>query len=84
MLGLEKAVETMQLGVTITDTNGRILYTNPADAKMHGYTAEELMGQDVRVFAPGKAGKPLSREELARMTSWRRETTNARKDGSVF
>ncbi|MBI2072681.1 MAG: diguanylate cyclase, partial [Gemmatimonadetes bacterium] len=84
MLGLEKAVETMQLGVTITDTNGRILYTNPADAKMHGYTAEELMGQDVRVFAPAKAGKPLSREELARMTSWRRETTNARKDGSVF
>ncbi len=84
MLGLEKAVETMQLGVTITDTNGRILYSNPADAKMHGYTAEELIGQDVRVFAPGGAGKPLNREDLARMTSWRRETTNARKDGSAF
>jgi len=84
MLGLEKAVETMQLGVTVTDTNGHILYTNPADAKMHGYTVEELIGQDVRVFAPGKAGKPLNPVELARMTSWRRETTNVRKDGSVF
>ena len=84
MLGLEKAVETMQLGVTITDTDGRILYTNPADAKMHGYAVQELMGQDARVFAPGAAGKPLNREDLMRMTSWRRETTNARKDGSVF
>src|SRR3990170_348720 len=84
MLGLEKAVETMQLGVTITDTDGRILYTNPADAKMHGYAVQELMGQDARVFAPGAAGKPLNREDLMRMTSWRRETTNARKDGSAF
>jgi len=84
MLGLEKAVETMQLGVTVTDTHGRILYTNPADAKMHGYTVEELIGQDVRVFAPGGVAKQLNPEELARMTSWRRETTNVRKDGSVF
>lgn len=84
LIGLEKAVETMQLGVTITDTNGRILYTNPADAKMHGYTVAELIGQEVRLFAPGGAAKPLSREDLARMTSWRRETTNARKDGSTF
>jgi diguanylate cyclase (GGDEF)-like protein/PAS domain S-box-containing protein len=84
MLGLEKAVETMQLGVTITDTDGRILFTNPADARMHGYTVEELLGQNARVFAPGGAGKPLNRQDLMRMTSWRRETTNARKDGSVF
>ncbi len=83
-IGLEKAVETMQLGVTITDTNGRILYSNPADARMHGHTVEELIGQEVRIFAPGGVSKPLSREDLARMKSWRRETSNARKDGSTF
>jgi diguanylate cyclase (GGDEF)-like protein/PAS domain S-box-containing protein len=83
-IGLEKAVETMQLGVTITDTSGRILYTNPADARMHGYTVDELIGQEVRVFAPGGAGKVMSREDLERMRSWRRETTNARRDGSTF
>ncbi len=84
LIGLEKVIETMQLGVTITDTTGRILYSNPADARMHGYTVEELIGQDARVFAPGGVAKPLSRGELARMKSWRRETHNMRKDGSTF
>jgi len=84
LVGLEKAIETMQLGVTITDTNGRILYSNPADAKMHGYSPGELVGQEVRIFAAGGAVKPLSSEDLARMRSWRRETTNVRKDGSTF
>ena len=84
LVGLEKAVETMQLGVTITDTSGRILYSNPADARMHGYTVEELVGKDVHVFAPGGVAKPLSSAELARITSWRRETVNVRKDGSTF
>ena len=33
LLSLKKAVETMQLGVTISDTEGRVLYTNPAEAQ---------------------------------------------------
>ncbi len=83
-MGLEKAVETMQLGVTVTHLDGRIVYTNPADARMHGYTVEELIGQDVRIFAPGGARKQLSRVELDHMTSWRRDTINVRKDGTPF
>ncbi len=35
-LRLEKAVETMQIGVTVTDLDGRIVYCNPSDASMHG------------------------------------------------
>ena len=48
---LERIVETMQLGVTITDAAGQIQYVNPADAAMHGYTVAELIGQDVGVYA---------------------------------
>jgi diguanylate cyclase (GGDEF)-like protein/PAS domain S-box-containing protein len=84
LIGLEKAVETMQLGVTITDTAGRILYTNPADARMHGYTVEQLIGQDVRIFAPPGARRPLSLTQLGHMRSWQRDTINVRKDGSAF
>ena len=40
----EKALNTMQLGVTITDVEGRITYTNPSDARMHGYEVEEVLG----------------------------------------
>jgi diguanylate cyclase (GGDEF)-like protein/PAS domain S-box-containing protein len=85
LIGIEKAVETMQLGVTITDLRGKILFTNPADAQMHGYAPDELIGRDVRTFAPGVGvSRPLSVAELSEMRSWRRETLNARRDGSAF
>src|SRR4051812_6077135 len=38
---LFKAVETMQIGVTVTDVSGVILYANAAEALMHGYAVEE-------------------------------------------
>ncbi|MFQ5990575.1 MAG: PAS domain S-box protein, partial [Candidatus Methylomirabilales bacterium] len=81
---LEKAVETMQLGVTITDTDGRILYTNPAEASMHGYAVQNLIGEDVRIFAPSKLWKPMDLNKIKGMRSWRRQSVNIRKDGSVF
>ncbi|HEX8904465.1 MAG TPA: diguanylate cyclase, partial [Longimicrobiaceae bacterium] len=81
---LEKAVETMQIGVTITDADGRILYSNPAEARMHGYTVEELRGRHARIFAPPEHHRPLTRDELDGVTSWVRETVNVRKDGSRF
>jgi diguanylate cyclase (GGDEF)-like protein/PAS domain S-box-containing protein len=81
---LEKAVETMQLGVTITDATGRIIYTNPAEARIHGYGMDELVGRHARIFAPPEHAKPIALDEMAGVTSWSRETTNVRKDGSVF
>jgi len=81
---LRKAVETMQLGVTITDLRGRILYSNPADAELHGYTPEELIGQDARIFAPAQHARPLAADQLHEAGSWSRETTNVRRDGSEF
>ncbi len=81
---LEKAFETMQLGVTITDLEGHILFTNPADAAMHGYSAEELIGQEAGVFAPPGSRQRMRLDQIKQMTSWRRDTVNFRKDGSVF
>ncbi|MDP3774242.1 MAG: ATP-binding protein [Gemmatimonadales bacterium] len=81
---LAKALETMQVGVTITDTAGRILYANPADARQHGYAVAEVIGQDVGIFASGGSRKPLTPEQLRRLSSWRRESSNVRRDGSGF
>ncbi len=36
---LKNAVENMQLGVTITNTAGEIIYVNPAEARMHARRA---------------------------------------------
>jgi len=80
----EKAVETMQLGVTITDTSGRILYANPAEAAMHGLDRDELIGKEARQFAPSDLWNPLTVEQLKRMNSYRRESVNLRSDGSTM
>ncbi|NOY65692.1 MAG: PAS domain S-box protein [Nitrospirae bacterium] len=81
---LRKAIETMQLGVTITDTEGTIIFTNEAEAGMHGYTVEELIGKNVRIFAPEDKWSPLPVDDMKRIKRWKRETINVHKDGSTF
>jgi diguanylate cyclase (GGDEF)-like protein/PAS domain S-box-containing protein len=84
LLLLEKAVETTQIGVTVTDLDSRILYTNPAEARMHGYSVTELLGRDVRELAPSRRSEPHTPEELAGFEPWKRESVNLRKDGTAF
>jgi diguanylate cyclase (GGDEF)-like protein/PAS domain S-box-containing protein len=81
LLSLRKAVENMQIGVTITDAKGKIIYTNPADAEIHGYDAEELIGKEARIFSPPEIRKPMTQPLRKR---FRRESMNVRKDGSIF
>jgi diguanylate cyclase (GGDEF)-like protein/PAS domain S-box-containing protein len=81
---LKKAVDTMQLGVTITDNEQRILYVNPAEAEMHGYRPEELLGRESTIFAPPELWQPMSKAKLRGVRSWRRDSVNVRKDGSRF
>ncbi|MDH3973424.1 MAG: response regulator [Deltaproteobacteria bacterium] len=80
----EKAIDNMQMGLTIADPDGKIMYCNPAEAKMHRYSPEELIGKDARIFAPKKLWKPMERKKLKEIGSFRRETTNLRKDGTTF
>jgi len=80
---LGKAVESMPLGLTITDLKGKILYTNPADARMHGYTVDELIGQDLGILAPPELRNPMTIEQLRDLMNLR-ESVNMRKDGSIF
>jgi PAS domain S-box-containing protein len=80
---LHTALETMQLGVTVTDQDGRIVYTNPAEAAMHGWAVEELLGEHARVLAP-RALWSAGERPPAVLGSWTRESVNARRDGSEF
>lgn len=81
---LEKAVKTTKTGITFCDENNIIRFTNPADAEMHGYTPEELLGQDVRIFAPAGVRKNLTELQLKEMKTWTRESVNVKKDGALF
>ena len=84
LISFEKALETMQIGVTITNLEGNIFYVNAADLEMHGYSAEELKGKSISIFAPDENWKPLTIKQIASMKKWKRESVNIRKDGSVF
>ena len=81
---MQKAVETMHIGITITDTEGRIINMNPAEAAMHGYAVEELLGKDARIFAPPDNWQPIRFDEMKAFKHWERESVNIRKDGSLF
>ena len=83
---LGKAVETTEVGITITDKAGRIVYVNPADAEMHGYRVEELIGQRSNIFAASLSHAQRIPHTLSEQTGtfWKRERLNRRKDGSLF
>lgn len=86
-LALEKAIETIDIGVTLTDPNGKILYTNPAEAKMHGYRVEELIGKHAKILAPKKLWDNRQKEDghkIEDMKNWKRESVNVRKNGTTF
>lgn len=80
---LEKAVETMSLGVTVSDPEGKILYVNPADARMHGYTVEELLGKNASLYSPTNL-PPTEDSDSVFLHPWTRERLNVTQDGLVF
>lgn len=79
---LQAAVETMGLGVTVTDLDNRIQYVNPAEAEMHGYRREELEGRDARIYGYGDRADLEGEPPPARF--WDRESVNSRRDGTRF
>lgn len=81
---LGKAIETTNMGVTISDLDGKIIYVNPAEAEMHGYRVDEIIGRKTDIFAPAEIIKPLGLDQLPELSDRRRESINVRKDGSRF
>ncbi|MEW6777145.1 MAG: GAF domain-containing protein [Bdellovibrionota bacterium] len=81
---LAQVAQTTRTGITVADAQGRIIYTNAAEARMHGYRVEELLGQSAAIFALPGTGKPIRASDLQKIQTWRRESLNVRKDGSVF
>ena len=81
---LESAIKTIPLGVTISDPDGKILYTNPAEALMHGFDDDELIGKPTRNLSPEDRWQQMAVDELASMKNWKRESVNVSRDGAQF
>jgi len=81
---LRAGVEALPIGITISDPEGRILYTNPAEATMHGYLVEELLNRQAQVLAPHHLHCTWPLEKIEKYGVWRRESVNQRKGGEEF
>ncbi len=81
---LKTAIETTEIGITITDLNGKIVFVNPAEARLHGYTIEELLGRHPRVFGSKTDRASQAGRDFQRYVNWKRERMNIRKDGTSF
>ncbi len=84
-----RVLESMVEGVSISDENGYILYTNPSEDAIFGYEPGELVGQHVTVqntYSPEENARIVSEviEQLNTRGVWSGEFSNRKKDGSKF
>jgi len=83
------AVQSLPLGITITDLDGKVIFMNPSEARMHGYTVDELLGKAATILGPSQRRSGLSVRELISRNligdvPFTRDATNVRRDGTVF
>jgi len=86
-IGLDTAVDQAADGILITDTNGTILFTNPAFTAMTGYTSQETVGQCPRVLNSGRQSATFYKDLWATIQSgniWQGKVINRRKDGTLY
>ena len=70
----------------ITDPDGRIQYVNAALAVASGYSVDEVMGKNPRIFASGETPPAVYQDMWATITEgsrWTGELRNRRKDGEM-
>jgi PAS domain S-box-containing protein len=85
-LRLAAMVFESQQGMMITDVNGAILRTNRALSNSTGYSEEELVGRNPRLFQSGLHDAKFyiaMWASISRFGSWEGEIWNKRKNGKV-
>jgi len=82
MTAIEQAAET----VIITDSDGTIVYANPAFERISGYSREEVIGKNPRILRSGEHDDRFYSDmwrTLARGDVWKGHFINRRKDGTA-
>ena len=73
--------------VQITDTDGKMIYVNPAFVKASGYKKEELLGKNPRIFGSGKLPKKFwdkMWETISSGKAWFGEVEDRKRNGEPF
>lgn len=81
------AMETAANGIVITDRLGNIQWINPAFVQISGYAADELMGQNMKLFRSGRHETAFYEQMWDTILSgqvWQGEIVNRQKDGRLY
>ncbi len=79
--------EYIQNGITITDADSRIVYTNPAFTRITGYSAEEALGNNPGMLHSGRHDKSFYEDmwkSIKEQDYWEGEIWNRQKSGVIF
>ena len=71
----------------ITDLDGKMIYVNPAFVKVSGYSKEELLGSDPKIFGSKKHPKKFWAnmwETISEGNVWSGEVENKKKNDETF
>jgi PAS domain S-box-containing protein len=80
-------LEAVGESVIVADTEGRVLYTNPATEILTGYSRSEALGQSAHLWLSGDRSAEIYRQIagfLRHGRTWRGELASQRKDGSQY
>lgn len=81
------AIEQSSEIIVITDTEGTILYVNPAFEQVTGYTRQEALGENHRFLKSGKQDSEFYQnmwQALLHGETWRGRIVNKKKDGYLY
>jgi PAS domain S-box-containing protein len=84
---LYRAVEQSSVSVLITDLDGKIEYVNPKVSETTGYSRDELIGRNPRIFKSGEVQKSDYKkiwDDIVSGRQWHGEFHNKKKNGELF
>ncbi len=81
------ALQSAANAIVITDRRGNILFVNTAFTQLTGYSADEAIGNNLRMLKSGRQQEAFYKEmwdTIAAGHVWHGQLVNKRKDGSVY
>lgn len=82
-----QAIEQSPSTVLITDTSGKIVYTNPKFTELTGYTKEEVLGKNPKILHSGETSTDeynVLWNALRNGKQWTGEFHNKKKNGELY